>query len=56
MTTKFENRRRALCADTAARFGHRKAFAFELARLERKGLEGERAFRLAALNVFGRAL
>jgi len=56
MTTKFENRRRALCADTAARFGHRKAFAFELARLAKLGLTGERQFKLAALNVFGRAL
>lgn len=53
----FSLSRRALCADTAARFGYRKAFAFEMLRIRRLGIRNESiAFRLAALNIFGRAI
>lgn len=52
----FTNTRRALCADTVACHGVRSAFDLEMRRLRRLGLKGERQFRLAALNVFGRAV
>lgn len=55
VTCPSQVRRHALCAGTARTLGYRSAFDLEMRRLRRLGLRGERQFRLAALNVFGRA-